>query len=288
MDRGGERRAALAAAAAVAGLGGASGRAMVLFFGQLGGLRWAGIALASALYGLLLAALGRGAAACGAQTPGELFRRLLGRRAGRLAGALHELLLAGMAAAMLSRAAGLGALALPLARGEIWGAGLALALALGLSGRALPALGGIALASGTVLFCALALDPRPVRVYARAETVLALEDNPAAAAVLAALYAALAAALSGGAVLRCVRGIRRPLWLGLLGGLGLAATLTSANWALLRGGRHLLGQAEPGVLLAARWGVAGFWLYAAFAFLGATASLAAVLACAFGGLPRRG
>ena len=279
MGRGGEGHAALAGAAAAAGLGGAAGPVAALFFGQLGRLCWAGIALAAALYGILTAALCRCAAETGAVSARAFFQRTLGRRAGRAARGLCGILLAGAGAAMLVRAGRVAALVLPLRHAGLWGAGVALALALGLSGTGtLPGLGGLALAAEVALFSALALDSGEVRVYVRAETTLMLEDRPWAAVALAALYAALAASLGGGAVLRQARAVRRPVRVGLVSGACMAALLLSACAALQRGGRQLLDQAEPGALLAARWGAAGFALYSACAFLSAVSALAAMMA----------
>ena len=275
----GERRelpAALAAIGALAGTGFASGRELALFFGQLGRVSWLGIAAASALYGLMLAGLCRAMGATGAVTVPQLLHRVAGRRAGRAAGLLRGVLLTGVALVMGLRAWRVGELTLPLRHGGLWGVALALALALGVAGLdGLPWAGGATLLAAVAFYGALALDPRPARVYARAEVRLALEGSRTAALLQAVPYAALNAAVSGGAALRRCGGTR-PGRLGLWAGGLLAAALCCANAAMLRGGKQLLGQEAPVALLAGRMGIAGFWLSTGFAFLCAADTLAAV------------
>ena len=158
-------RAALSVVAAVAGTGYASGRELVLFFAQLGRLSWAGILLASTVFGALV-----GLMSCASA---------LRRWYGRVAAALRGLLLAAVAAVMLLEAGKLGALTLPARNGFLWGM--------------------------------------------------------------------------------------------------LLALLLCANAAIARGGRQLLAQALPVVLLSARWGLAGFWMTALFSYVCAAATLAAAL-----------
>ena len=279
MRRWDQARVALAAMAAVAGTGYASGRELVLFFAQLGWAGWVGIPFAAAVFGLLMALLCRWAGRMDSGSFAQLCQRLLGCRAGVAAGWLHGLLLALTAAVMLCGAGEVGALTLPLRFGFLWGAALALliALILNLSGlRALPGLGLAVLAVGALFYAGLALDPRAVRVYLRSEVALALEGSVPAAILLALAYGAMNACLAASAVARFGRGAR-PAGVGLLCAAMLGALLGCANAAILRGGRELLGQALPTVLLSARWGVAGFWICAGFSFLCAASTLAAAL-----------
>ena len=259
-------RAALSVVAAVAGTGYASGRELVLFFAQLGRLSWAGILLASAVFGALV-----GLMSC-ASAPRRWY--------GRVAAALRGLLLAAVAAVMLLEAGKLGALTLPARNGFLWGMLLALALALlanawGL--RPLCRVGFGLLLWGVVFYAALALDARPVRIHLRGDVRLALEDNPAAAALLALLYGSMNACVAAGIAGRYGRGNGGAARFGMLCGGMLCALLLCANAAIARGGRQLLAQALPVVLLSARWGLAGFWMTALFSYICAAATLAAAL-----------
>lgn len=280
MDKGKELRASLAVMGAAAGTGYASGRELVLFFAQLGRASWVGIGFAAAVFGLLMALLCRWAGTSGATGFAGACRHLLGPRAGGVAGAMHVLLMA-LTAAMTLRGAGeIGALTLPVRNGFLWGAGIALALALLVNLarlQPLPWMGGAALATGVLFYGALAADPRPVRVYLPGDTQLALEGSLPAAALLALVYGALNAGMAASIALRFSRGGARPGRLGLLCGGALAMVLLCANAAIARGGRQLLAQALPTVVLAARWRLAGFWLSAAFTYLCAASTLAAAL-----------
>ena len=289
MGKNRNARAALAALAAVAGTGYASGRTLVSFFTQLGGMSWAGIAVTSACFGLLTGLCAALANRTGAATFAEACRKTLPRPVCRLAGALHGLLLAAVAAVMLANAAKLGALALPLKRAALWGMGLALALAVLLNAgrrRALPAAGLAVWAAAVLFYGALALDGRPPRLNFRGDVALLLEGSVPATLLLALCYGALNACVAADAVVRlgpCLK----PVGLGLACGAGLAAVLCLGNGALIRGGRALLAQALPGVLLAARWGLAGFWLCAGLGFCCSAVTLAAALGGLSGWIGRR-
>lgn len=276
----GEARAALAAAAAVSGAGFASGRELVLFFAQLGWAGWIGMFVASAAFAALIGAVCGQARRIGADDLPRLYWRRLGPAAGAVAGAMHGLLMAMIAVMMLANAGRIGALTLPLRYGFLWGASLSLMIALMVNLgrlRALPWMGLLAAALGAAIYAGLAVDPRPVRVYLRGETTLALRGNLPAALALALLYAALNGAVAGGAAARFSGGARPARTAALSGGL-LCGMLLCAGAAIARGGERLLGQAMPTVILAARWGKAGFWLCAGFSFLCATATLSAAIA----------
>ena len=276
----GGRRAALASLAAVAGTGFASGRELTAFFAQLGRCAWLSAAVASAFFGLATGLLCRWARRCGAAAPEEAAREL-GPAARRAVLALHRLLLALVSAAMLAGAARLGALALPMRLGWLWGllAALLAALLVNLGRlRAMPWMGALALVAGIIWYGALALDPSPTRIFLPGETVLALEDSVPAALALGLLYGAMNACVAAPAALRFFGGAGRPLRVGAASGGILFAVLSAARAALNRGGRALLAQAMPEVLLAARWGLAGFWLCTGFAFFCACCTLSAALA----------
>ena len=274
-----EWRAALAATAAAAGTGYASGRELVLFFSQTGWAGWLGIPFASAVFGLLMALACRCAARADTDSLALALRRLTGPRWAAIAAALHGTLLAMTALVMLFAAGETGALTLPVSNGFLWGALLALLIALlmNLSRlRSLPWLGLAVALVGLAFYGGLALDPRPVRVHVNGEVALALEGRWAAALLLALIYAAMNACLAAHAAARFSRGLR-PGRVGAQCAALLCTLLTCACAAIGRGGRLLLGQALPSVILSARWGLTGFWLCAAFTFLCAVTTLAAAL-----------
>lgn len=279
MDKRGDLGAALGVTAAVAGTGYASGRELVLFFAQLGWAGWMGIPFASAVFALLVALLCRWARRAGADSLAELCQRGLGPRAAALAAGLHLLLMTLTAGMMLCGAGEIGALVLPLSHSFLWGAALALLIALGLNLgglRGLPLLGVGVLLAGLGFYGGLAIDARPVRVYLSGVVQLALEGSVPAALLLALTYGAMNACLGAGAAVSLGRGAR-PGRVGALCGGMLCALLLCANGAVARGGRQLLAQALPSVILSARWGATGFWLCSGFGFLCATATLAAAL-----------
>lgn len=279
MQNRGWGRAALAILAAIAGTAFASGRELVLFFAQMGWAGWPGIAFAALTFGALVGLLCRAAVRYSADSFPALCRRMLGPRANGLARGMYGLMLSVTAFVMLHGAGRLGALALPLRHAWLWGAAAALLIALLVNlarFRPLPWLGIALLAAGTAFYIALALDPRPVRVYRHGAVELALEGSLPAALLLGLLYAAMNIGIAAGVAARFARQAR-PWRVGLGSGLMLLGILAAYNGAVARGGRALLFQAMPTVVLAARWGVRGFWLCAGFGFLCRAATLAAAL-----------
>ena len=282
MEKRGWVRAALAVFAAIAGTGYASGREIALFFGQPGRAGWLGIVVAALVFGLLTGLVCRFAIRWRADSFAVLCRRMLGRRAATVARALYGLLLGLTALAMLRGAGTLGALTLPLRCSFLWGAGAALLLALLANLARLKPLywAGLALiAVGLAFYVALALDARPVRLYLHGAVELALEDSIPAAIALALAYGAMNGCVAAGVAARfsCMA---RPARVGIGCGAMLLVMLLCMNASLARGGRALLFQAAPTVLLAARWGMLGFWLCAGLCFL----CVAATLSAALGGL----
>lgn len=279
MFRRGDLRAALAAMGAAAGTAYASGRELTLFFAQFGWASWAGVAVASVAFGAMAGITARCAQGGGGGGLAGACRRL-GPRAGTALTLARTLLLALTAAVMLLGAGQVGALTLPVRRGFLWGAGITfmLALAVCLGGlRALPWLGLAALTLGAAFHAGLAIDPRPARTMLRADAELALAGNLLVAALLAVLFAALNAAVAGDALARFSGGCASAARVGALCGALMTAALGCANAALARGGRVLLGQALPMVLMAARWGLWGFWLCAGFDWLCRLCTLSAAL-----------
>ena len=289
MRKNASGRVALAAIGAAAGTAFASGRALAGFFAQLGALSWLGVCAASAVFGALCGGCARLAIRANAPSLAALCRRALSRGASRAVGLLHGLLTAMTALAMLLTAARLGELALPVQNGAFWGMGLALAVALLMQvgrERGLPAMGAALLVFGAAFYGGLALDARAPRVNLRGEVELLLGGNLPAALGLALCHGALNACLAADAVARFSAGVS-PARVGALCGAGMGLILLLGNAALLRGGALLLAQALPVVLLAARWGLFGFWLCVGFGFLCAASTLAAALAALARWLQRR-
>lgn len=275
-----EWKAAFAVMAAVAGAGFASGRELVLFFAQIGWASWIGIAFASVVFGLLIGVISHYARKTGASSFSGVYQRQLGNRSGDVIGILHALLMALTAAVMLVSCGELGALALPVRHGFLRGVVIALILALLINMRrlrALPWLGVAVVAMGVLFYAALAIDVRPVRIYTRSETELSLYGSVGAAILLAVLYASLNAAVAGGVIVRFSLGSVQPARLATLSGGMLCAQLLCANAAIARGGNALLTQAMPTVVLAARWGVIGFWLSIIFMYICAVSTLSSVI-----------
>ena len=274
-----EWKAAFAVIAAVAGAGFVSGRELVLFFSQLGWASWLGIPFASVVFALLMGMISHYARKTGAVSFSGVYQRQLGVHCGDAIGILHALLMALTAAVMLVSAGELGALALPVRHGFLQGLITALILALLMNMgklRTLPWL-GVAVAGLALLFYAgLALDPRPVRIYVRSETELALRGSVGAAVLLAILYAALNASIAGGIIVRFSAGIRPAAFAAISGG-AMCALLLVANAAIAQGGEALYAQALPTVILAARWGLFGFWMSIALMYLCSVSTLAAAI-----------
>ena len=265
-----ERMAALAALGAASGLAFPPGRGAVLFFAQMKSAAWPGIAVAAgAFFAIAMAALSE-SARLGGQRPEPV------DFAGWSRQALRCLLAALAAAVMLARAGELGAVALPVQRGYLFGAGIALftALALALSGP--EAAGGAgALMAGLALMTALGclLDSRPVRLRFIGEVELKLAGSLPWAVAMGITFAAM----SGGCAAWTLERFRgcRPTGAAARATAGLCAVLVASNAAILRHGDALLAQREPWVLLTARWGKAGFWLCAALGWMGAVCTLSA-------------
>lgn len=278
MEKRHDWRAPAAALAAASGAGFSSGRCLVFFFAQLGGASWVAVGVASAAFGLLMGLMCHWAGRMGTDSFVLLCRRLLPGRANTLASGMYGALLGIAALGMLGRAGDLGAMTLPIHNGCIWGmaAALLIALALNLTRlRGLPAAGLVVLTVGIAFYAALAVDARPVRMYIRGEVELALEGSVPAAVLLGLSYAAMNATLAAGAAARFSG--PRPEAVATVCALTLGGILLCVNGAILRGGRQLIGQQLPIVVLSARWGLPGFWICAGFGFLCACLTLTASL-----------
>lgn len=262
-----EWRAALSAMGAIAGVGLASGRELVLFFAQLKDAAWAGVLCACALFGLLAGVIAARGDACRARSGLE-----------RVAEVLRLLFAALAAAFMLTKLGEVGALTLPLRHGYLFGAGFGLlaALVAGWTGLHWPL--GLLLTLGlSAFYIANALDGRPARIHLTGETDFALAGSVAAAMALSAVYAAMNACAAGWRLRETRQGTLRPWALGLKAASLMALVLIPGVAALLRGGDGVLIQPMPWVVLSARWGLMGFWLCAGLSALCAASTLSAAL-----------
>ena len=269
-------RAALAAIGAVMGIGLSSGREYALFFGQMGPAAPLGMLFASALFGLMGAGVIRRCARGVERAPDSLAAGL---------SMLRVLMAALTVAAMLLRTGALGAIALPVRHSAAIGMASALLFALiihraGMLWAAGLCAGGFAM----LLYAGLALDPSPVRLWTDGFTELALAGSPGWALAFAALYACMNACAAAWTARPAVcRGVRPAGFGARLCGIMLLF-LCLEGLAMRRGGDALLAQAAPLALLSARWGVAGFWLCAAFQYACAVCTLSASVGILLDGL----
>ena len=277
----GEMGTALAVAAAIVGAGFASGREIVTFFSCTGWASWIGRVLACALIGALAAMLAEFARRTGARSFPGIYARAMNRACGDSVQVLHGVTMLLTASVMLTAGGELGALTLPLHGAYPVSMAFTLLAALLLTRRRLGALGcmGFLLVPAVcVYYFLLAVDsnPAPVRALNDAGS-MEMPGNVAAAGFLGVLYAALNAAMSGGVVASRMRPEIRPKRLGALVAVLLLVMLIPANAALLRAGEGVRRLALPGVVLAARWGSAGFYASALIMWMSVVSTLAAAL-----------
>lgn len=275
--------AACAVNAAVAGAAFSSGREVASFFAVTGWASWIAVAVAAGLFGVLMGMLCHFAIDTGARNLPGIYYKKLDARCGDAMAVVHALLMLMMGAVALSTAGELGMLAMDGGQPHLISAGLALAVALLLTYRGmrpLATLGVVITPAFMLFFLALALDPRPTRAGAYlSETTFDMRGNVPVAIVLGALFAFLKAAMVGGVAAARSQGLRAVRF-GLACGGILAIMAALLNGALQRGGRDLWGLNLPAVVLAARWGVFGYYVCVYVMWVGC----AAVLACALGSI----
>ena len=276
-----ENSTAFAVVAAIVGAGFASGREISTFFTCTGWASWLGILCASSLLGLLTAVLAALAQRDNVFSFPGLYRSVMGRECGDAIEFLHGTTMVVTASVMLSAAGELGALAINLHCAYALSLLLSLITGILLSRNhfsLLRTIAAILVPLISIYYTCLALDPTPVpRQFLAFEDSFGLSGNVVAACLLAALYAALNTAMSGGVLTSLAHGGIRPRRLGLKIGLLLLALLVPANAALLRAGTSVRRMALPSVVLAARWGKAGFYLSAFVTWLSVVTTLAASL-----------
>jgi uncharacterized membrane protein YkvI len=270
MRRSVNMAAALSAVAAMVGAGFASGREIVVFFSGQGGPSWLGVALASAGAGFLTGAISALAMRTGRRELPGVFARTMGRGSGIAMQAVYSMLLILCSAAMLSTGATLGALTFPFHGAFLLGMAIVLAVGLLLMRRgALPVAGAALVVLMALWYFALGAgqEPNGVRVG----------GSVGISAASGLIYAAFNATVAAGVVcLNAGEGVD-PKRVGLYTGLLLAAMLIPANWALLRADVDTRQMALPSVVMAHKWGVAGYYLAIGALFIAVVTTLSAAL-----------
>ena len=274
-------KAAVAITAAGTGLGFASGRTQAVFCAQTVHASWLGAVFSALIFGLLTAMLCHLKRRTGAKRFPGVYRRLLGCHAGKLIGGLYAAALIVAAVLLLSSAAKVGALVLPLRHAALIG-GLSALLTAGfiavLGDGALACVGGAYLTLLLMLELALwRFGGRPDPARLRFVVYLRLEDSLPGAIALGALGACMSTALSAGVAVRISGSRTTPCGVGLFCALLYLMVQLAGNAALQRQQQEVLSLRTPFVALTALWGIVGFYLSAGLIFLGAVAALAGVL-----------
>lgn len=278
-----ELRAACAVNAAVIGASFSSGREAASFFACAGWASWPGIAVSAAVFGLLMGMICHFAIETGARDLPGIYYRKLDVRCGDAIGAVHAILMLMMGAVALSTAGELGMLSLNGKHPYLIAAALAVAVAIlaAMGGlKPLSALGLVLTPVFILFFAALALDPRPAQAGAYLSmAAMDIKGNFPVAVLLGALFACLKAAMACGVAAANGKGLR-PWLFGCMCAALMTVTAASINWALQRAGEDVWNLNLPSVVLAARWGVFGYYICIFVMWAGA----AAVLSCAFSSL----
>jgi len=265
-------QSALAICAAIIGAGFASGREIVSFFSGFSAASWLGIPVSAAGIGLLIYVIMLLAARTRARSLPALYGALMGVPCRDALHMLHGLLCLMTASAMLAAGAELGALTFPLQHSR--GLGFLITLltgaALVCSGfRSLSALGALLVPLVAAYFCAMASG-------GHADTGWSA-DGLLAAPPMGLIYAAFNTALSGSAICLCGQRDASPGKTAALTGCMLLILLSCANTAMLRAGEELQSMALPSVVMAARWGIAGYYISILILWLSIITTLCAML-----------
>lgn len=280
-----EYRAALAIVAVALGADFVSGRVLAAFYAQLARASWLGIAVSALLFGGFTALFSRLARRTGARNMLEVLRRVPGGGMGRAVEGLYLAILAGGVCMMVSSAAHVGALALPLRHGSLYAAALCVLLSAALAacgGRAVRLLGGAFLICAAGFVAALLLwGNLPDAALMRWALDLRLEDSWIAALVFALLHASAGVCLSVGTAVRLTDGRMRPRILGLWTGIVYFLLLALGNAVLRVNVREILALKLPFVALAAGWGSRGFYISALMIFLADVTTVTGILYAVF-------
>jgi uncharacterized membrane protein YkvI len=262
--------AALSAVAAMVGAGFASGRELVVFFSGQGVPSWLGVAVACVGAGFLTGAISAFAKRTGRRELPGVFARTMGRSSGIMMQVVYTTLLILCAAAMLSTGATLGALTFSFHGSFLLGTAITLACALLLTRRGALSMAGLALVVlMTGWYIALGAG--------QSATDIRVGGSFGISAASGMIYAAFNATVAAGVVCLNAGKDVKPTRVGLYTGLLLAAMLIPANWALLRTDVYTRQMALPSVVMAQRWGVAGYYLSICALFVAVVTTLSAAL-----------
>lgn len=267
-------RVALAMVAAIVGAGFASGREIVVFFSGMGAFSWLGILAGSAACGFLTGMLVHFAMRTRSASLPQVYARVMDEHCGDAAQMMHGGLMLLTGAVMVSGGAELGALTINLHSARLIGAGVTLLVALAGCKWGTGALAGM----GALLVPAIFVYYAAMLAGMPETTPMAVSwGSLPASALLGGLYAALNVAVAGGVACMAGRSAVNPWRVGAITGGCVMVMLMSANAALLSAGEAIRDQPMPGVLLASRWGIAGFYMSAGLMFLAVVSTLCAAL-----------
>lgn len=255
-------RVSLAALAAIVGAGFASGREIMTFFTGMGWASWIGIVCACVAVGLLTAMLARFQLRSGARNLPAVFGAEMGKPCEDAVHGLYGLLMLLTASVMIAAGGELGQLALPLHSAAYVGMALTIIASMVTAfykGNGLAMLGALLAPAIVVFYVCLAADGRPAPVTFPDRTAAVVGSVPLTI-IMGVLYAALNVTMAGGAVLiHCDRGVS-PRRVGYMTGGMLFLMLAAANAAFLLAGPGIRNLAMPSVVLAARFGSAGYYI----------------------------
>lgn len=276
-----EMREACAVNAAVLGAAFLSGREAATFFAVAGSASWAGVFTAAILFGALMGMLCHFSKETGAHTLPGIYYAKLDERCGDSISIVHGLMMVMTGAVALTTAGELGMLSLELKHPALIAGAAAMLLAIILtlrSMRPLAAMGTVCIPICIVFFAALALDTRNADMTGLIrDEVYGMNGNIPAAVFMGLLFACFKAASAGG-VAAARAGKLSPMRFGICcGGIMLMIT-ACANMALQRAGAEIWSLNLPMVVLASRWGAAGYYISIYVMYLGCVC----VLACALG------
>lgn len=264
--------AAFAICAAIIGAGFASGREIVSFFACFGAASFLGAAAASAGVGALVYAVMLLSARTQSSSFAHIYGALMGKPCEDAVSVLHSLLCLITASAMLAAGAELGTLTFPVRHSQLLGFLLTLlaALAAVLSGfRTLSSMGALLIPLTFLYFFAMAAGcDYPIEFAA---------DGILPAIPMGLIYAAFNGALAGGAVCAAGLGGASPARTACLTGGIMFLLLSCADLAMLRAGDIVRQMSMPSVVLAANWGVFGYYASISVMWLAILTTLIAML-----------
>lgn len=285
-----ELREACAVNASVLGAAFLSGREAATFFATAGSASWAGILAAAILFGTLMGMLCRFSRETGAHTLPGIYYAKLDERCGDSISIVHGLMMVMTGAVALTTAGELGLLSLEMRHPALIAGAATLLLAIMLtlrSMRPLAAMGTVCIPVCAVFFAALALDGRNADTTGLIhDKITGISGNIPAAIFMGMLFACFKAASAGG-VAAARAGKLSPMRFGICcGGIMLVIT-ACANMALQRAGAAVWSLNLPMVVLASRWGAAGYYISVYVMWLGCVCTLACALGSVSALMPKR-